>query len=217
MYRFKRLLNDCSGDAMVEAVILFPFMIMIFASLVLLAIYLPVRGALQRATQYAATAISTGVSDTWIYVGEGFPACAWETDKDKLKNVYSAFFGGTDGFRDRGEEIVNMVEGFSPGSVAGALKVDSSVVNRVIYKEVVVTATREIELPVDLSFIRFPRTIQVTVTSTAVVQNGVEFVRTLDMAADFVEYAAGKFGITDIAGTISSFGSRISALFGWGS
>ena len=212
---FKRLIKDCGGDAVVEAVIIFPVMIMIFSALVLLAIYLPTRGALQRATQFAATAISTGISDTWLYIEDGKAAYRWETNKENLSNVYVSLFSGTGDIQARSEELVNVIEGSSLSSKAGILKVDSIIINRVIYKEVVVTATREFEAPVDLSFIRFPKTIHVTATSTAVVQNGDEFVRTLDMAADFVEFATEKFGLSYIAGSISSLGSRISELFGW--
>ena len=215
MDRLKRLLKDDSGDAVVEATIIFPVMIMIFAALVLLAIYLPVRGALARATQYAATALSTESSDTWLLAGDSEEAFSWETNKDELKNVYAALFGGMGDVQARGEEIVKNVEGRSLSSKSGVLTVDCTVINRIVYKEVVVSATREFEMPVDLSFIQFPRSLRITATSTAVVQNGDEFVRTLDMAADFVEFAVEKFGLSDIADSISSFGSRISKLFGW--
>ena len=66
MKHLNRLWRDTRGDAVVEATILFPIIIMIFAGLVLLAMYLPTRAALQRATQYAATAIATERSDTWL-------------------------------------------------------------------------------------------------------------------------------------------------------
>ena len=216
MTRFTRFIEDCRGDAVVEAVILFPVMIMIFAALVFLAVYLPTRGALQRATQYAASAISTESSDTWLTFDESEAAFGWETDKDRLKNVYAALFSGMGDVQSRSEEIVSTIEGRSLSSKAGVLKVETIVVNKIVYKEVVVTATRAFDVPVDLSFVGFPGTIEITATSTAVVQNGDEFVRTLDMAVDFVGFATEKFGLTDIADTISSFGSRVSTLFGWG-
>ena len=62
----KALWRDDKGDAVVEATILFPIIIMIFAGLVLLSMYLPTRANLQRATQYAATAMATERSDTWL-------------------------------------------------------------------------------------------------------------------------------------------------------
>jgi hypothetical protein len=45
--------------------------------------------------------------------------------------------------------------------------------------------------------IRFPKEIPITVTSTAVVQNGDEFIRNMDIAVDFVEYLDEQLGISD--------------------
>ena len=44
-------IEDTRGDAVVEATILFPIIMMIFAGLMLLAVYLPVRMTLQHNTQ----------------------------------------------------------------------------------------------------------------------------------------------------------------------
>ena len=70
--RWTYLLRDTRGYAVVEATILFPIMMMIFAGLMLLAVYLPNRAVLQRATQYAATAMATkapmmsSASTVWV-------------------------------------------------------------------------------------------------------------------------------------------------------
>ena len=207
------LMKNEYGDAVVEAAILFPIMIMIFAALVLLAVYLPTRAALQRATQYAATAIASERSDTWLFFDDSSMSYYWESEKSNLKNVYVALFSSTD-TGSKGGDIVTSVEGRSVSSKAGNLTVDCHIVNRIIYKEVVVTAAREFAVP-GFSIIRFPGTIQVQVTSTAVVQNGDEFVRSMDIAVDFVEYMIKKLGLTDVAGSISSFGSRVASLLGW--
>ena len=42
-------------------------------------------------------------------------------------------------------------------------------------------------MPVDLSFVKFPREIPITVSSAAVVLNGDEFVRNMDLAAELVK------------------------------
>ena len=213
----KNIKDDINGDAVVEAAILFPIMIMIFAALVLLAVYLPIRSALQRATQYAATAIATESSDTWLFFDEESMDYNWENDKSALKNVYAALFSGDDNVQDKGEEIVITMEGRSVSSKAGTLTVECYFENKIIYKEVVVTATREFKIPVNLSIIGFPSTISVTVTSTAAVQNGEEFVRNIDLAVDFGKYISKKFGLSDLAGSISSYGDRIASFMGWNS
>jgi len=87
--------------------------------------------------------------------------------------------------------------------------------NKIFYKEIVVTASREYPMPVDLSFIGFPETITVTATSTAVVHNSCEFVRNIDIACDFAEFIIDKYGLHDVTDTISSFGRRVASLLGW--
>ena len=207
--------EDTSGDAVVEATILFPIMIMIFAALVLLAIFLPARAVLQRATQFAATVIATETSDTWLFFDEGSMTYMHETNIRRLKNVYVDLFTETGDVQSKGEAIVIDIERRSISSKSGQLSVESSIVNKILYKEVIVTATREFPMPVDLSFIGFPDTITVTATSTAVVQNSEEFIRNIDMSSDFIEYIIDRYNLHNITNAISTFGSRVSGLLGW--
>ena len=218
MKHLNRLWRDTRGDAVVEATILFPIIIMIFAGLVLLAMYLPTRAALQRAAQYAATAIATGRSDTWLRHDPDALAYYWIRDKDELGNVYGSVLGsltgnGRDDENNAIQTTINMEEKgvLQP---AGELTVTYGVVNYIVYKEIVVTATRTIPMPVDLSFINFPTEIPITVTSTAVVQNGDEFVRNMDLAKDFTEYLGEKYGFSDIFSSLSQLGDRFAGFLG---
>jgi len=215
MVALLKMIKDTNGDAVVEAAILFPIIIMIFAALVLLAVYLPTRAALQRATQYAATALAVEKSDTWLFFDEKSMSYSWENNKSSLKNVYAALFSDGIDVAAKGEKIVTGIEGRSLSSKAGVLSVNCHVVNKLIYKEIFVTATREFKSPVDLSFIQFPETVKITVSSTAVVQNGDEFVRNMDIAADFVEYLINKFELTGMTDSIKTFRSKVSSFLGW--
>jgi len=207
-------MKGTDGDAVVEATILFPIMIMIFVALVFLAAYLPTRAALQRATQYAATAIAVENSDTWLFFDEMAMAYYWETDKDKLKHVYAAKFPDVDDVRKKAEDIVIDIESRNVTSKAGVLAVDAGVVPKIFHKEIVVTATREFTVPMDLSFVRFPETILVTASSTASVQNAEEFVRNIDMAVDFAEFIHERYNLTGITDAITSFRDRVSSFLG---
>ena len=210
----KRFFDDTNADALVEAVILFPIMIVIIAALVVLAVFLPTRAALQRATQYAATAIATENSDAWLYFDCDNMCYRWELNKAGLPNVYAALFRIDGDALSRGEEIVVWAESNYLSSKAGKLTVECWIINKFVYKEVVVTASRVFSMSDDfgfsISFIGFPDTIPIVVTSTAVVHNSEEFVRNLDLAVDFVEYISEKFGLTGIGESISSFGGRIA-------
>jgi len=211
-----RLIRDTTGDAVVEATILFPIMIMVFAALVLLSVYLPAQAALQRATQFAATVLATESSDTWLFFDEGSMSYYREYDRRALKNVYADLFTAGNDTYSIGEAIVIDVEGRSISSKAGRLSIEEcAIINKTLYKEAVVTATREFPMPVDLSFIGFPGSIAVTATSVAVSANGDEFIRSVDIAGDFTSFIIEKYNLHDIADTIKSFGSRITGLLGW--
>lgn len=202
------VLSDSRGYAVVEATILFPIIMMIFAGLVLLAIYLPTRAVLQQATQYAATALATEQSDTWL---------EFDTDSMKLVrttrplNVYAAVLSAifSRDLNSAAEEIVTALEEKSLVSRSGELKVECEVVNYVVYQEITVIATRTIPVPVDLSFVRFPEEIPITVSSSAVVLNGDEFVRNMDLAAEFMDYLMDRFGFD-----FSGFNSVMEKVYG---
>ena len=215
LHQFRWFYKNNSGDALVEAAILFPIMIMIFAALVLLAVYLPTRAALQRATQYAATVLATERSDTWLFFDDGTMSFYWETEKDRLDNVYVALFSDGGDVDAEGRAIVTAIENRGISSKSGTLSVNCHIENRIVYKEVVATATREFTIPFNLSIINFPKTISVTATSIAVIQNGDEFIRNVDLAVDFVEYICKKFGVEDAGKAISGFREKAAAFLGW--
>lgn len=218
MTKQENLLHDTRGDAVVEATILFPILMMIFAGLVLLAMYLPTRASLQRATQYAATAIATERSDTWLRCDPETLEYYWIDDKDDLGNVYGSVLGALKGNnrdeQDNAEQMVIHMAGKSVFQPAGELTVSYGVVNYVIYKEVVITATQIIPVPVDLSFVGFPTEIPITVTSTAVVQNGDEFVRNMDIAYDLAVYFSDKLGLDEMFGKVGELAGRWNNFLG---
>lgn len=188
--------KDTKGYAVVEATILFPIILMSFAGLVLLSMYLPTRSVLQRETQYAATVLATTQSDTWLDFDKGDMNYYWRDNNNPPSNVYAALLSAF--FKGSGGDAENIVENMETNNLTGStgeLTVQCQVNNYVIYKELVVTATRTIPIPVNLEIIRFPKEIPITVSSTAVVQNGDEFVRNIDLAADFVEYLDKEYGL----------------------
>jgi len=211
----KTLIKNDKGAAFVEAAILFPIMIMIFAALVLLAIYLPARGVLQRATQIAATTVATVTGDTWLFFDENEMSFFWETEKSNLDCVYKTLFLGAGDIQPIVESIVIEQESRSISSKAGELTVECYVVDYILYREIIVTAKRDFPIDVDLSFIGFPRSIPVEVTSSAVVQDGGEFMRNVDLAVDFIEYISERFGFSSMFEVISTYGNSARHFLGW--
>lgn len=194
MTQRKGLWHNDEGYAVVEATILFPIIMMVFAGLVLLSMYLPTRAVLQQETQYAATAMATTQSDTWLDYDSAQMKYYWKDSLSKEDNVYAvmiaSFCKGNSG--EKAKTIVKKLDEGNIVAHVGELRVECEVNNFVVYKEIVVTATRTIPIPGNLSLINFPEEIPITVSSTAVVQNGDEFVRNIDLAADFLEYLNKK-------------------------
>jgi hypothetical protein len=201
-------------------------MFMVFFALVLLALYLPQRAMLQRATQFAAIAIATELSDTWIYYDSDTQTFGRYDNHSELRDgkggVYVALFnsvigGGGESVTDSAKSSVEGIDDREniPVIANGELMFDCDIVNYVVYKEIVVTATRSIKVPVDFSVIKFPSVIDLTVTSKAVVQNGDEFVRSIDLAVDFVGYVREKYPAVDkIFEVVAEAGSKINGFFG---
>ena len=210
--------KDTRGDAVVEATILFPIIFMIFAGLMLLAMYLPTRALLQRATQYTATALATERSDTWLRCDPATGEYYWLEHKEELSQVYGAAFGALKGNnRDEAsaaKQLVEKMESEGLVKVSEGLDVKYGVLNYIVYKEIIVTATKTIKMPVDLSFVGLKNEIPITVSSTAVVQNGDEFVRNIDLAVDLVTDLAEKYGLDETFGKVGEFLNKFNELLG---
>lgn len=176
---------------MVEATFLFPIIVMIFAALVLLSIYLPLRAGLQRSTQYAATAIAAERSDTWLYHDSDSLTYNWFSSRSELGSVYKSVIGGLTGSaRDDADNAKTAVINMEKKNIQmpdSDLTVEFGILNYIVYKEIVVTAKRAVRSPVNLSFIGFPDSIPMEVTSTAVVVNGDEFIRNMDLAVEIMD------------------------------
>ena len=198
MKKVAGLRHNTKGYIVVEATILFPIMIMIFAALTLLAMYLPTRAALQNATQLTVAAIATEYSDSWLFYDEDSMSFYWESETKNLANVYQSLLEpiSLEPAASKAETMVINADTNIVKISADKLTVEYSFVNFGIYKEIIITATRLITTPVNLSFIRFPTEIPVTVTSTAVVQNSDEFIRDADLAVDSYTQLSKKYGVT---------------------
>jgi len=215
---FSRLKRDTNGDVVVEAAILFPVIIMIFAALVLLAMYLPQRAVLQEAAQAAVVAIATERSDTWIaFDGNGDRIERY--DQPRQPNVYTgfirnAFFNRSVGRQKAGSIVETLVaRGFI--SSPGRISIEYDVINYIIYQEVIVNVSQSIPMPVNLSFIGFPESITLTQEARAVVQNGDEFVRNVDIAKDMAIWLEKKFGGSEtFRGALDKIGD-VGSIFGF--
>jgi len=177
-------------------------MIMIFAAIVLLSIYLPQRAVLNNAAQVAATSIAGEFSDTGFNFDDATLEASWDFylhntifdrigvlfDGDyELRNNfwYRAFLWFFDpGLRygERSQNIVDEVLSRGFQIVDEPVDVDFYLRRTILYTEIQVTVSQTIPFPVDLSFIGFPSEIVMEQTATAFVADGDRFLRGVDDA-----------------------------------
>ena len=218
MKRWSSILDDTHGYAIVEATILFPIIIMIFAGICLLSIYLPTRTNLQQATQYAANVMATQKSDTWIEYNTESMEYTWIARRKDIRNVYRSLFRSS--YENEAADIATVTSVVTEREkqgiyiAVGNLQVTYTVTNAVVYQEMHVTATRTIKVPINLSFVGFPKEIPITVTSSAVMVNGDEFVRDIDLAKDFTEYLSKKYNLDKMFSSVSDVISRFNDVMG---
>ena len=214
----KSFMEDSGGDAAVESAILFPIAVLIFSALVLVSMCLPAKASLQKSTQLAATAMASEKGDTWLFFDEGGMEYYFADHIGELEGIYSELANSAADAEDgaeKAEAIVKKTEesGYGPG--IGDLSVGYAVADYTIYKEITVAAARSIKIPVDLSFIGFPKEITVSASSTAVTQNGSEFVRNTGLVLDFAAYIYEKYGISDLKAGIVESVDEIVSFMGW--
>lgn len=215
--RLKLFVKDTNGDAIVEAAILFPIMIMIFAALVLLAMYLPQRMILQEAAQYTAAALATESSDTYVAFDDNGNRVRKTPDISVYITAFKGIFGSGDP-QDHAQQIANHMAQNAIFPVSSEIIADVDVKNYVVYKEITVTLTQTVPMPVDLSFIGFPKELKLVQQASAVVQNGDEFVRSIDIAKDMVVWLDDKFGFSKSlreSGALDKIG-EVCERFGFG-
>lgn len=213
----KLFVKDTGGDAVVEAAILFPIMIMIFAALVLLATYLPQRMLLQEAAQYAATAVATQAGDTYVAFDDNGNRIRKTPDISVYVTAFKGIFGGGIS-RDHAGQIATHRAENAIMPVSSRIDVDVKVTNFVVYREITVTLTQTVPMPVDLSFIGFPKELRLEQQASAVVQDGDEFVRNIDIAKDMMVWLDSKLGISQSLRESGALGKieEVYRFFGFG-
>jgi len=193
-------MSSTGGFAVVEAVIVLPTMLMVFLALIMLAIYLPQRAMLQRSTQLAATAIAAEMGDTWVYYDKDNLTYKRYTKFSQLpdaKLVYKGLFNSnTNEMANKALAVVKQADKVEniPLIANGDLTVKCDIVNYLIYKEIIVTSTRSIKIPVDFAWIQFPTILEMSVTAKATVKDGDGFVRSIDMGVSFLAWLNYYFG-----------------------
>lgn len=195
MPTLSRFIKSNRGDAVVEATILFPIMIMIFAAIVLLSIYLPQRAVLHNAAQLTATAIAKEFSDTGFHFDDATLQESFDFDlhptifnsnRDHRNGFWYRAFGR---FNDAGTRYEERAQNIVDEALSRGFQITNEPVDvgfdlsrTLLYTEIHITVSQAVPFPVNLSFIGFPEEIVLEQTASAFVADGSGFLRGVDDA-----------------------------------
>ena len=212
LHSLKRIICDESADAVVEATILFPIIIMIFFSFILLAIYLPSSVALQRSVQKAALIASAQRSDLgYVYdVSTGKAGVNYE--KLRRENVYAYMFRGLDDEKANLEKIVGK---YAAAALYTGKNLQVSVEQDPHDKRyIIVTAEQTLAMPFSFPFLSITDEITLRKSARSMNRDADEFIRSMDIVYDLVIRKSDK--VKKTLGDISDFFdifSKVRAFF----
>lgn len=217
----EQFIKEQKGMIVVQATILFPIIIMILFALIILSMTLPTRAVLQNIAQETATAMAIQRSDTWVNYGKdtnGNYVYYVETDKSNLTNVYVSVLSSF--FTEDSSKITEVVtDKYDDTKIIykfnGDLEVEVGVINCVIYREIIVSVTKNIDLMINLEFINFPTKIPVSATAMATVQDSDELIRNVDMVVNVVKDIDEEYGISTKFEKVTEIGSKFTNFLGW--
>jgi len=204
-----RVTQDTKAYVVIESAIILPIYIFAIFGIIVVALYLPERAVLQRATQTAASSIAIQESDAWLRINENTGQLEFVPEKG---NVYVNFVRSLVWTRNRRNtmetQAISIVENLSQNQLlllgVGDIDVTIQTRNWVVYQEIKVTASRTMEIPVRFPFINMPLYIPMTYSSTAVVNNSAEFVRTIDMLVDLFRFITNSNVRNNMRNTVAN-------------
>jgi hypothetical protein len=190
----------------------------------MLAVYLPQRALLQETAQYAANNIAIDLADTGLVMADDGTI----EREDYYGGVFDVYVDAISGmwiseheqnlYEEKLTELVKskIDNGIvKTSSDPNDLTVTINATNYVIYQSVSVIVTQNVKLPMGLEFIGFPETIVMTQEAQAVVLNGDEFTRNIDLATDFASWLAKKIDKKLSESGIGDSYKKVKEFFNW--
>lgn len=204
-----------TGALMVEAVIVYPIVIVVIAVMLMLGFVYFIRANMQSSLDMALMYYSHSLTDRYIDTGGGISANGegglYTGEYNKLKavpdgyiNIYSEMLDMSFKRVDT-DEIKAIFESnyrflsipFSESFASPEVKIDVKDNNYFVYRELEAVAVQELRIPF-MNFFGSDGKMEITVTSKVVVKNPVALMRTTDV----IDYAVYKSGIDGHLGTV---------------
>ena len=208
----KRICVDESGDAVVEAAILFPIIIMIFFAFILLAIYLPTSAALQRSLEKAANIVSARHSDLGYTYDVSNDKAGVSDDRLRQENVYAYM---TRGYAEEQEIAQRIVEKYVTDALYVGKDLHMSVRQDPNDKRyILISAEQTLVLPFDFPFLPVSNEIPLKRSVRVMSRDADEFIRSMDIVYDLVikKAKAVKETMGDISNFMNVF-NKVKSLF----
>lgn len=205
----KKLLEDRRGLVIVEAVYVFPIMILITLAMYFLAMYTSTRVMLQSSLEWALTQVASDISDASVTYD--YPTWGTET---QLLNPYRHIFPEVS---SEDEQMLKTSVGnkaqvnFFP--LGGQLVMDIREVNMLVYKELRGSACLTVKMPINLSFVGLPSEVRLEASAKQMVNDRDELIRNMDIAFDIVEYVDERYDISGKLGEVFKNTQELVARF----
>lgn len=196
----KRFFKDRRGLVIVEAVYIFPIMIMITLAMYFLSMYISTKVVLQSSLEWAITQAAADISDASVVFTDR--SGEWSGERELL-NPYRHIFSELGGAGKDGMDIsVRRKVANRAVPLGGTLTIDIKEVNMLIYKELRGSASLTVKMPINLSFVGLPSQVRLEASAKQMVNDRDELIRNMDIAFDIVEYIDERYDISGKIGTV---------------
>ena len=199
------------GTAMVEATLMLPFCMIMIVGVLYAALYLCQKANIQSNLETALIYYKAVESDTYVeaktqmdYDGSGLEAVGSNYGTVRYLNPYRFIFMDFDP-----EDYISFFKsicGHMFFDTGENVKVTASRHNYVFYKIIEATATQTVKPPISLAMVGGPEEMTIEVTGKIVVNDGDDFVRTVDFAIDMLaDTKMGEF--------VQGIGQKIEGIY----
>ena len=176
-------LKKQDGNAIVEATIVFPVIIMIIIVLFYAALFLCQRANLQANLQTALIYYKNVETDTNVVVDQSGSASILNLHASRysgasLESPYRNFFMTTKGQEGNFKTLFNIISGQMFFANVSDVNVEYETRNYIIYQDITATATQVVEIPVDFKLLGIDPKLTLATEARVVITDPDEFAHT---------------------------------------
>lgn len=186
----ERLKNN-KGNAIVEATIVFPIIIMIIIVLFYAALFLCQKANLQANLQTSLIYFKNLETDANVVIDPSGSSSildlkANKYSKPKIQNPYRNFFMISSNKPGEFKSLFYKISGQMFFTSTSDIDIDYKVHNYILYQDITATAVQEVKLPIDFKLLGISPKITIATEAKVVITDPDEFARTSQLIGDLV-------------------------------